>query len=157
MAPAEDPAEDPEVDEGEVVHDAKMLFAFLISIFGCFCHAVAYIMMKTAHIRREKRRGSYSLCCDGLWCAAFGILWIATGVDVWAMAWGNETLIACTMATTNLFNTVLSIVFLKESWSKVDLIAILLICISSTCFLLIIHDDDRVLDNDDLLYMYLSP
>jgi len=45
--------------------------------------------MKIAHVRREKKKGKYNLCCDARWCWGFLLLWIGTLLDIWALAWGN--------------------------------------------------------------------
>ena len=55
--------------------------------------------------------------------------------DVTALSYGNVTLLASMSALSIIFNTVLSVVLLKENFSKSSLFSILIICIGSGLFL----------------------
>jgi uncharacterized membrane protein len=63
-------------------------------------------------------------------------------VHVTALSYGNQVLLSSSSSITIIHNTILSVVFLKETLHKTDVIAISMICMGSMAFLTIAHNDN---------------
>lgn len=77
-------------------------------------------------------------------------------VHVTALSYGNQVLLSSSSSITIIHNTILSVVFLKETLHKTDVIAISMICMGSMAFLTIAHNDNVQLTSDVLPDLYLS-
>ena len=77
--------------------------------------------------------------------------------NVVALKFGSQVLLSSMGSFTIVFNSILSVIILKEHLFKSDLIAIFLISLGSTLFLLQAKNDDIKYTPEQIRSMYLRP
>ena len=125
-------------------HDANgnksAVIAILLSLFGSFFSSGSLILMKYAHNRVAKLSGSAFK--DPVWSIGFISLLVGTFFNIYALSFGNQTLLSSTSSFSIIFNTIFSIILLREPLFKTDILGILLICLGSTLFLISAKNSD---------------
>lgn len=61
---------------------------------------------------------------------------MASGCDVMAMNYGNQMLLASMTSFGIIINCILSVIFLKENFTKTDAFSIVIICLGATTFMM---------------------
>ena len=131
------------------------MIAIGLSLVGSFFSSGSLILMKFAHNRVvEKNKSAFK---DPIWYLGFISLLVGTFFNIYALSYGNQTLLSSTSSFSIMFNTIFSVVFLREPLFRSDCLGILLICIGSTMFLLSAKNDDSLLTSDELYETYMRP
>ena len=112
------------------------LYSIVLTIFGSFFSALSLILMKWAHNKSEQNPGR-SVVKDPNWIMGFFSLILGSVLNVVALSFGNQLLLASTSSLSIIFNTLMAVIFLKERFVKTDMIAIFLICLGSLLFLML--------------------
>ena len=137
------------------------LFAILFTILGCFFNALSLILMKfsiekVARDARNTNNKKKSSVCNRYWLSGFTSIILGTLFNILAIKYGNLMLLAASSALTLIFNTILSVRILGESYQKSDILAILLICTGSISCMLFSKNDTKRYSNDYVNEMFLS-
>ena len=83
-----------------------------LAVFGCFFSSLSLVLMKHAHNRvHKKNRSAFK---DPVWYLGFFSIIVGTAFNVFALGFGNQTLLSSTGSFSIIFNSILSVLFLKE-------------------------------------------
>ena len=74
-----------------------------------------------------------------------------------ALGLGDQILFSVTSSFSIVLNTIFSVIFLKESLIHADFLAIFLICIGATLFLLVAKNDSEMFSKEQLYDLYTRP
>ena len=88
--------------------------------------------------------------------AGFFCIILATLFNVVAMRYGNLLLLASSSALTMIFNTILSVYILHESFTKWDVLAFVFICTGCISCMIFSKNSDAKLSEEELFHMYTS-
>ena len=89
------------------------MIAIGLASVGCFFSSFSLVLMKHAHNRAlAKKRSAFK---DPVWYLGFFSLIVGTTFNVWALGYGNQTLLSSTSSFSIIFNSILSVLFLKET------------------------------------------
>ena len=120
--------------------------------------ALSYVFMKVAHNKIAKTKKSVYFTHQ--WMIGFLTLIAGSIINVVALAYGNQLLLSSSSSITIIWNTIFSVIFLKEALYKTDIVAILFICLGSTLFLSQATNDGseqtKVMDQEGLLLLYMD-
>ena len=119
----------------------ETLWAVGLTAIGGILVALGLVLMKLAHVRREKHGGKLPLICTPIWIYGFINLFIGTVLHIIALGFGNQLLLSATGALAIIANTVLSVVILNETCHRSDPLAIFLMCLGSGGFLFCAKND----------------
>ena len=88
----------------------------------------------------------------GLLSLAFGSM-----LNLIALGYGNQLVLASSSSLTIIHNTMMSVIFLNEKLYRSDMIAIFLMCVGSLIFVFSARPTELVIkDDEELLRLYLS-
>lgn len=132
------------------------LIAVVLTFFGSFLSSLSLVLMKYAH-NRVQESGKKSAVLDPFWISGFVSLIAGSALNVVALGYGNQLLLASTSSLSIIFNTLFSVFLLKEPLRRWDLISIMLICVGSILFLLVAKNDEVNYSEKQLLDLYLRP
>jgi len=82
-----------------------------------------------------KSKSGRSGFCSPLWIIGLICSMSASGCDVMALNYGNQILLSSMTSMGIIFNSILSVIFLKESFTKGDALSIFIICFGATIFM----------------------
>ena len=136
--------------------NTNTIYSVILTIFGSFFSALSLILMKWAHNKQEENPGR-SVVKDVNWIIGFLSLILGSVLNVVALSYGNQLLLASTSSLSIIFNTLMAVIFLKETLHRSDIIAITLICTGSLLFLLLAKNQDTEYTEKQLFDLYLSP
>lgn len=109
----------------------------LLASIGSFLSAMGFVLMKLAHNKRGKRLDlrRKPIFCNLIWLA--GWLCIMGGItfNIFALNTGNQFIVTSTSGLSMIFNTLLSVFFLKERFYHSDVCALSLIVLGSYLFM----------------------
>lgn len=89
-----------------------------------------------------------------MWIGGFAVLMFGSVLWVIALGYGNQVLLGSSSSVSIIFNTIFSVILLKESIKCNDIGAIIMICLGSVLFLSIAKNDHRSYSEDQLLKLY---
>jgi hypothetical protein len=97
-----------------------------LQIVATFLTALAYVLQKKAHIdvTSTAALGKRSVMTHKLWVIGFLLMVAVAGIDVYSFSLLDQTKQAAFGAVTLAWNTVLASVFLKESFTILDLFSV---------------------------------
>jgi len=124
-----------------------ILFPVLLSGCASFFVTMSLVLQKKGHndlkSKNDKRllslfKNKYFLC---------GIVFLAFGhsFNVLSLRFGDQMLFSITSSFTIILNSLFSVKFLRETLVRSDYFAMVMICLATTCFLLVAKNDDREL------------
>lgn len=118
-------------------------------------------MMKYAHVKAEQddsaQQQNRKVFCSFTWITGFINLLIGTVFNTVALRIGNQFLLSSTCALSIIFNTLLSVCFLKESIQQSDVISLALISAGCTLFMLTAKASDQTYSQSELLDLFMRP
>ena len=126
-------------------------------ILGCLFSSLALVMMKEAHNRVQQSNGQESPYCTKFWIWGFIILLFGSFLYVIALSFGNQVLLGSSSSLSIIFNTIFSVIFLKEKIKCNDIGAIIMICIGTVLFLSIAKNDHRAYTENQLFNLFQKP
>ena len=132
------------------------IIAVVLTFFGSFLSSLSLVLMKYAH-NRVQASGKKSAVADPYWIAGLMSLIGGSALNVVALGYGNQLLLASTSSLSIIFNTLFSVFLLKEPLRRWDLISILLMCVGSVLFLLVAKNDEVNYTEKQLFDLYLRP
>ena len=105
------------------------LVAVIFTILGCFFSALSLILMKYAleNSQRDAKAANKNPYLTKSWIFGFISLLLGSVCNIFAISKGNLILLASSSSITIIFNCILSVKVLKETFSKYDFLAIVLI------------------------------
>jgi drug/metabolite transporter (DMT)-like permease len=124
----------------------------MYTLIACFGNALGLIMMKYS-LDLEKPpwyKGKF------LWSIGWLTLVMAGFSNVFSAAYGNLVLLASSGSITLLFNVLLSVAILKETFTKWDAIAMILICGGSITTMIVSKNEDSILSHEELIERFGS-
>lgn len=92
-----------------------------------------------------------------MWWVGFVCVCLGSFLNIAALGNGNQIMLASSSSFSIIFNTIMSVHFLKEPLTRKDVSAIVLICLGSVLFLLNSKSDDTTYTTKELLALYLRP
>ena len=131
------------------------MIAGFLSIVGTFGVTIALIFMKFGHQQVQKTKQNVIL--NKYWILGFICITLGYAINIIALRFGSQVLLASRSSFSIIFNTVLSVTCLKESLFRSDLLSICFLCIGSIAFMVEAKNDDVQYSTEDLLQMYLRP
>ena len=131
------------------------MIAIGLACVGCFFSSFSLVLMKHAHNRALAKK--MSAFKDPVWYLGFVSLIVGTTFNVWALGYGNQTLLSSTSSFSIIFNSILSVLFLREPLFWQDCVGMFLICVGSTLFLLAAKNDENTPSSNELKETYLRP
>ena len=137
------------------MEDDKKLTAGFLSVIGTFGLTIALIFMKFGHQRVQKSKGN--VLCDKFWILGLICITLGYAMNIFALRYGSQVLLASRSSFSIIFNTMLSVTCLKEALLKSDLLSICLLCVGSIAFMLEAKNDDVEYSTEELLQMYIRP
>ena len=123
-------------------------------ILGCLFSSLALVMMKEAHNHVQKSQSGKSPYCTKLWIWGFIILLVGSFLYVVALSFGNQVLLGSSSSLSIIFNTIFSVLILKEKIKCNDIGAIIMICIGTVLFLSIAKNDHRNYSENQLFNLF---
>lgn len=100
------------------LNNADTSICLLLASFGSFFSSLGLVLMKYAHVKTEKAKKhaqSRSVFCSIIWITGLISLILGSVFNIVALRVGNQFLLSSTCALSIIFNTLLSVCFLKES------------------------------------------
>ena len=133
---------------------SDFVISIILTVFGCFLSSLSLVLMKVAHNKNKREISIFKLL---EWWAGMLTLIVGSVINVVALGYGNQLMLASSSSISIIFNTLLSVFMLKEKFFKSDGIAISIICIGSILFLSVAKDEDESLDENKLASLYWRP
>jgi hypothetical protein len=99
-----------------------------LQMVATFLAALAYVMQKQAHIETSGTKGEKrSVFRHRKWIIGFGLMVLVAGVDVYSFSLLDQSKQAAMGAVTLAWNTILAACFLRESFTVLDFISVIII------------------------------
>ena len=112
------------------------MIAISLSLCSCLLNSLAFILMKKSHINTAKAKSGSNAFLQPIWILGFILSFTTIGLDTIAMNYGNQILLASCSAISVLFNSILSVLLLKENIQVGDVFALIVICTGATMFMM---------------------
>lgn len=164
--------------EGEKNFSTTIL-AMGFTVAGCFLNALSLILMKysmevkipnevqemppvdiektcDANAEPEAKNQQQHSIMNKYWISGFVCVIFGTIANILAIRFGDLLLLASSSALTMIFNTILSVYILGESFTKWDVIAIFLICSGSISCMIFSKTSNQQLSQQELYGLYTS-
>ena len=164
--------------EGEKNFSTTML-AMGFTVTGCFLNALSSILMKysmevkipnevqemppvdiespnQSQAEPHPKDSQKHSILNKYWISGFICVIFGTIANILAIRFGDLLLLASSSALTMIFNTILSVYILGESFTKWDVIAIFLICSGSISCMIFSKTSNQELSEDELYGRYTS-
>jgi uncharacterized membrane protein len=144
------------LDEEEKPDNISHLgLAILYTLLACFFNALGLILMKFSmetpnkkKVAEEVMKKSYSSRC--IWWSGLIALFVGGATNVFSAAYGNVILMASSGSVTLLFNLLLSVLVLKETFTKWDGLSLFLICGGSLTCMLYSKNEQEMLSVEEI-------
>jgi len=130
------------------------LISIVLTLIGCFLSSLSLVMMKVAHNNNKQEESVFKL--KEWWIGLVNLI-AGSVINVVALGYGNQLMLASTSSISIIFNTLLSVFILKETFFRSDAISILLICTGSVLFLAIAKNDETTYTEEELANLYWRP
>mmetsp|Transcript_104075 Transcript_104075/g.143999 ORF Transcript_104075/g.143999 Transcript_104075/m.143999 type:complete len:111 (+) Transcript_104075:99-431(+) len=105
-----------------------------------FFSALSLIMQKIAHKRAEKTKGNAFKSC--LWISGMALFIVANVSNMAVLPYADMVLFCTIGCMTLIFNSLLSYKLLNESFTRYDLVAVLLIMTGTSLVVLQTHKQE---------------
>lgn len=128
----------------------SILFPVICSLLASICTSSSFVIMKYAHNLVQSQGLKKWVYLNPYWLLGFFNLLIGSLFNIIALGLGDQILFSITSSFSIVLNTVFSVTFLRESLILSDFLAICIICIGSTLFLLTAKNDDEELTSEKL-------
>jgi len=129
------------MDSNDESSGENIYIAMVFTILGCFLNALSLMLMKYSmeNTKSAKQNQVYNSnnpgspkrsggsLCNFWWLVGLICIIIATACTIISIRYGNLLLISSSSAFTMIFNTILSVTILHESFTRWDVLAIILI------------------------------
>ena len=115
------------------------------------------MIMKFAHNRVQSQGLKKIVYFNPYWILGFFCLLLGSFFNLTALGLGDQILFSITSSFSIILNTVFSVLFLRESLILSDFLAICIICVGSTLFLLTAKNDSEVYTSNQLYDNYTRP
>lgn len=112
--------------------------AIFLMLIGTFMSACSLVLMKVGHKRVMNNDGN--ICYQMFWLLGMAMMMSREVVHISALSFGNQVLLSSSSSITIIYNTIMSVIFLKETLYKTDIFAISMIFTGSIIFLQIAHN-----------------
>lgn len=113
--------------------------------------------MKYAHNKVQSAGNMNTVYFNPYWHLGFFCLLTGSFFNILALAFGDQILFSVTSCFSIVLNTLFSVLLLRESLVLTDFLAICLICVGATLFLLTAKQDDGEYTSDQLYNNYTRP
>ena len=132
-------------------------FCLLLASCGSFFSITGLVLMKYAHLRREHSNSTLPLFCSCWWLLGVTCLIGGASFNVVAVTVGNQFLVSSTCSLSIIFNSLYSVCLLKERFFPSDFIALILIGIGCTLFMVNGKNSDKTHSNEELFHLFTRP
>ena len=134
--------------------------AIIFTICGCFFNALSLILMKfsiekVASDARSKGSAKASIY-NKWWFFGFFCIILGTLFNIVSIRFGNILLLASSSALTLIFNTILSVLILKEKYFKSDIVGIVLCSLGSITSMIFSKNSDKEFTSKEIYDLFSS-
>lgn len=156
----------PHADQSREDQVGYTVLALFFAIFSSLSTALGLVLMKLAHVNtnqenqeldEEERvnRSRCAVCARPTWvCGGLAVIG-GSALQLAALGFGNQVLLSGLMALGIVFNSILSVLILKEPCAKSDPFALLLMVIGSAFFVILAKNPQEDYTLERLVALYI--